>query len=359
MKNEEPKNRRTKEPDRRSTRHLVLWFLGSWNFFLSGWLHAQDIVVTSPAADPAVRVKKAGQILDYTGMELKLRTTLGVNETIPASRVVEIQTRWSPAHEAGRKARQEGRLNEAIAALRQAKREEPRAWAVRQIMADLSGACLDAGQIEGAGDEFLAIVASDPATPHINVIPMAWRAVAIPSPVEARASAWLAARQTPLAVVLGASWLLATRRAEAGSALEEIARSTEARLASLATIQLWRTKLITASADDARRWQVQLEKMPPEIQTAGWYVLGDIFARLDQPQAAALAYLKIPILFRQQRAMAAEALLAAGEQLEKMSQAAQAADLYRELVRDFAHLAAAQEAQARLQNLQRTPPAPR
>jgi TolA-binding protein len=88
--------------------------------------------------------------------------------------------------------------------------------------------------------------------------------------------------------------------------------------------------------------------MPLESQAAGWFVLGDCLARLNEPQAAALAYLKIPLLFRQQRTMAAEALLAAGKQLEKMGQTKEAARVYREVVRDFPGLAAAKEAQARL-----------
>ncbi len=137
-------------------------------------------------------------------------------------------------------------------------------------------------------------------------------------------------------------------------ALEEIAKASDAKLSGLASIQLWRTKLVTATNDDVRRWQAQLEKMPPDIQAAGWYVLGDCLSRLEQPEGASLAYLKVPILFRQQRAMAADALLAAGRQLEKMSQAGQAANLYRELVRDFPQLSAAQEADARLEKLHAT-----
>jgi tetratricopeptide (TPR) repeat protein len=321
----------------------------------SSSLAAQDVVITSSPSDPAARLKKTGQILEYTGTELKLRTTLGIGETIPASRVVEIQTRWSPSHEAGRAARGEGRLDDAIAALRQAKREESRAWSVRQIMAELTGCYLEAGMIDAAGDEFLGIVASDAGTRHFDIVPMAWRGMAIGPSIEARAAAWVAARRVPITGVLGASWLLATRRAEAVAALEEIARSSDSRLAGLAAIQLWRTRLVTATGDDARRWQAQLEKMPPDIQAAGWYVLGEILARLQQPEAASLAYLKVPILFRQQRLMAADALLAAGKQLEKMSQATQAATLYRELVHEFPSLAAAKEAQRRLEKLQSTP----
>jgi tetratricopeptide (TPR) repeat protein len=331
-------------------RALVFWSFGCCHLFAAS-LSAQDIVIASSASDPAARIKRAGQILDYTGSELKLRTTLGTEETIPASRVVEFQTRWSPSHEAGRIARSEGRLDDAIASLRQAKREEPRGWAARQIMADLTGSYLEGGLSDAAGDEFLGIIASDPATRHFDVIPVAWRGVALDPATEARAATWLAARRAPVAVVLGASWLLPMRRAEATAALEEIAKSSDPRLAGIAAIQLWRTRLVTATADDTRRWQDQLEKMPPEIQAAGWYVLGDILARQEKSEAATLAYLKTPVLFRQQRALAAEALLAAGKQVEKMSRARHAAELYRELVRDFPHSPAAKEGAGRLDAL--------
>jgi tetratricopeptide (TPR) repeat protein len=344
---ESSQNRRTNELNFA----LVLGFLGSSIFALSGALLAEDTVTYSTAVDPAARLKKSGTILEFMGTELRLRGTLGTDETIPAARVVEIQTQWTAAHQAGRTARSEGRLDDAIVALRQAKRDETRPWAVRQIMADLVGCYLEAGRIDSAGDEFLGILGSDPATRHVDVIPIAWRGAAIGSPAEARATVWLTARNMPTAVLLGASWLLATRRSDAAAALEEIARSNNPRLAGLATIQLWRTRLVTASADDVRRWQDQLEKMPPEIQAAGWYVLGDCFSRLDQPQGASLAYLKVPILFRQQRAITADALLAAAKQLEKMSQAPQAANLYRELIRDYPQLAATKEADGRLEKL--------
>src|SRR5207237_545155 len=148
---------------------------------------------------------------------------------------------------------------------------------------------------------------------------------------------------------LGASWLLPTRRAEAIAALEEVASSNDPRQASLATIQLWRTKLVTATTADANRWQSQLEKMTPDVQAAGWYIVGDCWLRLEQPTAASLAYLKVPILIGQQRAMAADALLAAGKQLEKMSQVEQAANLYREVARDYPGLAPTKEADGRLE----------
>jgi TolA-binding protein len=53
--------------------------------------------------------------------------------------------------------------------------------------------------------------------------------------------------------------------------------------------------------------------------------------------------------------MAADALLAAGKQLEEAGQTTEATVLYRELTRDFAHLPAATEAQSRLAKLTAAP----
>jgi tetratricopeptide (TPR) repeat protein len=327
-------------------RRSVLGFFGSWFFCLA--LAAEDVVIVSSAADPAARIKKAGQILDYLGPELRLRTRLRAEEAIPAARIVEIQTAWTPPHETARTARAEGRWDDAIAAFREAKAAETRPWAARQVMSELAGCYLDAGRIENSVREFLAILAADQESRHWEVIPLAWRPAGDDPSLEARAAAWLSSRAEP-AALLGASWLLpGSRRAAAIARLEELQKSADSRIAASAAIQLWRTKLVSATLDDGRRWQAQLERFPLETQAAGWYVLGEIYSRLDQPQRAALAWLKVPLVFRQQRAIAADALLAAGGQLEKMSRQREAAGLYGELVRDFPQLPAVAEAQARL-----------
>ncbi len=327
---------------------LLFWCCGA----VLAAARGEDVVVVRAAGSPAARARRVGQILEYRGSELKLRTRFGAEETIPAARIVEFETTWTPPHRDARKARREGRWDDALAAFRDALSAEKRPWARRQIMAEASGCSLDAGRIDDAVNAFLAILASDPDTRHFATIPAAWRAAPDDPALEQRAAAWLAIRDSPAATLIGASWLLPTaRRGEAIAALEGLARSSDPRIAGLASIQLWRTRLVTASLDDARRWKTQLEKMPPEVQAAGWYLLGELFARLDQPQQASLAYLKVPLLFRAQRAIAADALLAAGLQLEKMAQPKEAAGLYRELVRDFPQLPAAELAQTRLTTL--------
>ncbi len=342
---------RPNEPRVRSPRTRYRDLGGSLAFVLLTSLAAtaEDTVILSSASDPALRIKKTGQILDYTGTELKLRSSLGRDESIPAARIVEVQTPWSAAHSAARENRAAGKLDEALAAFRQAKRDERRPFAVRQIMAELSGTYLELDRIDAAGDEWLAILASDPTTQHFDVMPMAWKAAALAGPAENRAAAWLAVRDVPAARVLGASWLLAGRyRTEAIAAIDELVRDADPRVSGLAQIQSWRTKLVSATPAETARWQAQLEAMPASVQAAGWYVLGDILARQQQPEQAALAYLKVPLLFGKQRAMAADALLAAGKQLEKMGQAKEASRLFRELAEDYPHLPAGEQAARRL-----------
>lgn len=309
---------------------------------------AEDIVIASSASDPAARVRRTGEVLDYTGTELKLRTALGTVETISAGRVKEVQTTWLPEHEAGRAARAKGDLSEAIAQLTEARALERRPWAERQIRAELVGAYLEAGRIEDAGDEFLAIVARDPETMHFAIAPIAWRPAPPDAAIERHATGWLENMQSPVARVLGASWLLAgPKRPAAIAELEKLVKSGDPRIAGLAAIQLWRTKLVAAKPAEVAAWRSHLEKLPAEIQAAGWYVLGELHARAGDHEDAALAYLRVPLVFRVQRALAADALLAAGEQLEKMGQHDQAMGLYRELLRDFAHLPAGAEANKR------------
>jgi tetratricopeptide (TPR) repeat protein len=310
---------------------------------------AVDVVVLAPAEAGAPAIRKTGRVLDWTAKELRWRSTLGLEETLAAASVQEVQTQWPAACDQARRWRQAGRLDDALAAFQQAEREETRLWAKRQILAEWSSTLLEARQIDQACERFLALAAHDPATRHFDLIPLPWRAMALDGAAQQRATAWLDPRQPPLARLLGASWLLATQRGTATAALTQL-QQTEGPLAQLATIQLWRTRLASASAAEAQAWQQTLEQMPLALQPAGWYVLGDLWARCEQPSAAARAYLKVPILFRAQRAMAADALLAAAQQLEKMQQRDQALELYRELVRDYGHLPPAQMARRQLAN---------
>jgi tetratricopeptide (TPR) repeat protein len=312
---------------------------------------AEDTVTVLSAKDAKTRATRTGEVVEYTGESLQLKSLSGRIETIPAARVADVKTAWTPAHVRGDVLRAEGKLEEAITSYKQAKREEPRAWARRQIMAQLTACYAESGHLDVAGDEWLAIVASDQQTPHYAVIPIAWRPFAPDAAVETRAAAWLQSK-TPTAQLLGASWLLTgPLRSEAVAVLDAVAadKTQDPRIRSLAQIQLWRTKLVTAKLDDAQRWQVALEQMPAEIRASGYFVVAEALTRWKQPEEAALAYLRIPLVHNEQRLMAADALVAAGNLHEQLGRGEQAAGLYREVLSGYSRTPAAEVARAKLE----------
>ncbi|MFN0020228.1 MAG: hypothetical protein ACKVP0_18355 [Pirellulaceae bacterium] len=313
---------------------------------------AEDTVTFLSGKDAKTRTNRTGDIVEYTGESLELKSSSGRIEKIPAARVVDIRTQWIPAHEKGDSLRAEGKLEEAINAYKQAKRDEPRAWARRNIMAALVACYAEISRFELAGDEWLAIEASDHSTLHYNVIPVAWQPLPPDAALQTRAAAWLNSKAPP-AQVLGASWLLGgPQRSAAITVLESLAsnKTVDSRVRSLAQTQLWRTKLVSAKLEDVQRWQTAVEQMPAEVRAGGYFVVGEGLARLDKPEGAALAFLRIPLVHAEQRMMAADALLATGKQLEKLKRSEEAVGLYREVLSGYSRTLAAGEAKAKLES---------
>ena len=312
---------------------------------------AEDSVTILAGKDAKTRTNRTGEIVEYTGESLQLKSPSGRIENIPAARVVDVKTEWTPAHQRGDSLRAKGKLEEAINSYKLAKRDETRPWARRQIMAELVSCYTELGRFDFAGDEWLTIVASDQLTLHHAVIPIAWRPFPPDAAVESRAAAWLRSKSPP-AQVLGASWLLTgPQRGEATTALDVLAKdkTKDPRIRSLAQIQIWRTKLITAKLDEVQRWQAALEQIPVETRASGYFVVGEALTRLNQLEEASLAYLRIPLVHNQQRLMAADALVAAGKLHEQLDRGEQAAGLYREVLSGYSRTSAAEEAKAQLE----------
>lgn len=315
---------------------------------------ADDTVIFSSPKEPGARLQKTGTILDFTGKELILKSPTGREESLPAERVLEVQTDWPLGLKIGEQRLSERKLDAAITALRDAKRQESRAWVLRRIMARLVACYAETGRFDLAGDEFISIAGSDPETPHFEVIPLAWRTRAPEAPLETRAQAWLRNENSPVAQLLGASWLLPTgHRAAASGALEKLTSTAPPRVALLAETQLWRTKIVTAREGDLANWKQQLERLSWESRATAWFILGDGLSRIKQHDDAALAYLHTPLEYPSCRWLAADALLAAGKELQAGEHTRQAARLYREVVADHAGHPAATEAGARLTALAR------
>lgn len=331
-------------------KHL-LWAL---SLMLTVCTSASDTVVFSSPKEPGVRLQKTGTILDFTGKELTLKSTTGREELLPFERVLEVHTDWPAGLKAGEQRLAEQNLDAAITALREAKRQENRAWVLRRIMARLVACYAESGRFDLAGEEFIGIAGSDPDTSYFEVIPLAWRTRQPESALETRAKTWVKNDRSPIAQLLGASWLLPTaERATSISVLQKLTSTASPRIALLSETQLWRTKIVTARDADLVLWKQQLDRLPQESRATAWYILGDGLSRLKQHEDAALAYLHPPLEHAVCRWLAADGLLAAGKELQAVERPQDAARLFREIVAEHAGQPAATEAGARLAQLAR------
>lgn len=295
-----------------------------------------------------------GEIRDWTGAAIIVERNGGAAREYAADRVVRVETNWPEEYEAGRQSLADGQHDAAIAQLERALRIERRTWARRRIMHDLMLAYEAQGNLELAGDLFLALVELDPQTPTLRDAPLAWFPLdGFSRPTAAKL---LAGSDRPAGVLLGASHLLATSdRPRAQLALGGLLDSDDPRIAALAEAQLWRTRLTDASLEDVRRWSARVETMPQEIRAGPYFVVAEGFARLGQVDDAVLAYLRIPIHAPTRRALAARALASAARLSYKAGQIAQATRLLHEAVTEYADSPETAAARQLLEQLESEP----
>lgn len=338
--------------------HLVI---ALWAVALSGLVPIVIVVPTCSAADvvqysrsaTGTPVRQTGTILDYTGRELTLELVDGKRVQIPTDRVIAIETTRVDAHQAANRLLADGHPAQALTLYRRAVREETRTWMRRWILADTCRCYAQLGQVEQACDTFSILVGSDPQTPWFDAIPLCWTAQTAPPDLYRRFVGKLQSGATPIEQLCAASWLL-TSTAERGRAIEclqQLATQPDARVAGLATAQLWRTTIATATATDAAQWQSQLAKTPPKLRGGPYYLLGQLWGKLGNRQESALTFMRVPILFGKQRNLAAEALWAAGQQLEQLRQNDEAINVYRELANHHDDNPLAANARQRIESL--------
>jgi hypothetical protein len=296
---------------------------------LSSTSTAADIVFVRNSKPGLPPVQRQGEIVDFAGQMLQFRGPAGTVEAIPLAQVTEWRTTWTATKLQADALFAERKFTDAAAAYARARDEDPRTWARRQIMERLIECHLATGYTASAAEEFFILVASDPETPAWELAPLAWQSSS-DQETTARAAQWFRDARNPAKQLVGASYLLASpQRADAATALQTLSTGPNKTIASLAAIQLWRTRIASSTADEPARWLAGLERLPTEVRPGGYFVIGEAFARHNQPEQAALAYLRIPVLYARQRPLSAEALLAAATQLEKMGKREQGAELVR------------------------------
>lgn len=328
---------------------LLLWGIASLS-------SAQDTVRIASEGDDRAEIRLSGRVVDYTGRQLLLALPNGQQRNIPAVQVIGVETPTTRDHVLADQLFSQGDHQQALPHYLRARDEDQRPWVRRQITARMVWCYQSLGQTAVAGEEFLLLIRSDPDTLYFACIPLAWLP-SQPSPeLEQAARRWVERQDMPAAVLLGASHLMSTARPSALDQLRRLAASTDRRIAQLAIAQIWRA----ATADDAETagWQRAIDEMPEDLRGGPYVVLGTTLLGQQRWEQAALALLRVPILYPEHRQLATRSLLDAAGALERLQRPRQAARLYRELIALGGTSRDAAEARGRLETLGAAPGKP-
>lgn len=297
----------------------------------------------------------SGRIVDYTGEQLVLELADGRKQEIPSQQVLQVETQLTAAQDEAGARFASGDYAAALALYKQALNDEPRRWMRRRILADMVWCYRDLEQWGPAGEAFLLLVQSDPHTPHFAAVPLAWIAAEPSLALEQSARKWLDNERSSVAVLLGASHLLPTSaRAQAVDALNRLTLNEDKRIARLAQFQLWRMEVPSVDPKQLDRWEEGIRQLPESLRAGPYFVLGSGRSRCSQWEDAALSLLRVPLVYSEHRKLAARALTDAGRALEELGWRRQAAELYREVVRDYDGSRPATEARDQLETLSET-----
>ncbi len=322
--------------------------------------------VTTLRAEDRVRVVSGseermliGVIADYNGQELRIELASGQPVTVPAARVLDVQSTFNADQQQADDFAARREYAAAVEAYRRAINAETRPWVRRRILANVTTAYENQGEIARAGDTFLTLMKADEHWQFLERIPLAWTSGFTDAAVEARAAAWLADTELAPSVLLGASWSLSGRqRAAAIAALRKLSDHPNPRIAHLAEAQLWRSNLATVGAQEVLAWETQIARMPAQLRAGPYLLAAKGWLVQDSRQhgggeltyqRAAWAAMRVPILFPERHALVAEALASAAEALGKLRWREEAQSVDRELADSFPHTPAGQAAQRRLQ----------
>jgi tetratricopeptide (TPR) repeat protein len=260
-----------------------------------------------------------------------------------------IETTRTGEQQAADKLYLERQTQAALEQYRRALDKEERRWVRREIMAQIVSCHQELGDIASAVQFFMLLVQSDPHTPHFDCIPLAWTPREPALALEEQALKWLSSKEGDFLALLGASHLLTSRHRQAAiERLRSFSFNQDARVAALARGQFWRLSFAAANEAQVQNLAADIEKMPVPLRGGPYFILGEAFSARQQPAQAALAYLRVPILYPRDRPLAGRALLEAGRQLERIGQSSEAASLYREVLETHAQTLLAKEAQERL-----------
>jgi len=275
-----------------------------------------------------------GEIVNLTGRDgLTFRPNHGQEIKIAVDRIIDFGTVKETAQVNAEQAFRNGDYRAAIDDYIEARKSEKRVWMQRQQTSVIVQAYYASGEQQLACKEFFLLAESDPETVHLACIPLPWYVdVSQSLAFQQLGETWLDRPDYPACQLLSAGLsLTTTNRVKAVEALQSLAKSGHPSIAALATAQLWRNRIAEATPSEAAIWERQLDAMPEDLRSGPHYLLGEVFARLNQPDNAVTHWLHVPIDTPIMQPLALRSLQRAIETLENLDRTAEAETLRREL----------------------------
>jgi len=337
---------------------------------LTSATRAEDVVILSSPTKTEAFTRLSGEVLDFTGRGLRWRMANGRELEYPALQVLRIETTRSPQQLAGDELFKNDEFAAAEDKYRAALTHEKRDWVRRELLAASVRCQRELGNWPGAARIFEGLVTSDPDTIYVEVAPLAWegpRTIDATPTVESAAAlemmkcteGWLNDRAPRPLQLVAASWHLGTPRdADAVAAFQRLTQAPASHVGPLANVQVQRYQFSALTPTLIDRWEHMLSTYAQAWCAGGWHMVGTAASRLGLQDRAALAWLRIPALYADQRQLGARAELAAADALAAADRTAEASRLCEHVVAQYSRLDAARDAQKRLEALRPKEEAP-
>jgi len=261
-------------------------------------------------------IQKVSGIVDDFDRDVLILKNGNQSRTYPAAVVLEVHTELVPSHVDGRRHFQSGKWEVAIESFELAIQRDRRGWVRQWAIRDLAIAYKMSGNIRQAATAALSLCREYPRTNQLDALPLSWTNASAPATVRRSAEQWMADAR-PESQLLGASWLLSgASRGKSVQVLKRLSNESEPWIAQLATAQLWRTKLVTVSTDQCRRWERLVRRLPPNLRAGPLFLLGQAWENTGDRERAATTSMRVPILHPDESFLAAAAIIQAARQMD-------------------------------------------
>ena len=263
-----------------------------------------------------------------------------------------------------------GKYETALELYRKSRETESRSPERERATAMIVRSFRASGQSSESYQEFFSLCRVAPFSEHFDCIPLVWFTSRSFTPVavtadERLALQWLSPTvnpsgiDNPAASLLAASILISSaQNANRNKAKEQLEKLTflgdaadrnrteqdragrvRRQITLLAQMQLRRLQVATVKEEsELAAWESIVENLPPSLRSGPYYVLGQAYAKVQNDEQAVLCWMRPPILFPEDRPLAAQSLQEAAKALHRLKRDKQEQTLLDELQRDYADL---------------------